>query len=73
MANELKTKLNEILRQKEEFIVPENIKNGITIFDVTGTYSGIDTSDATATAEDIVLGKTAYVNGVKITGTYTGE
>ena len=45
------------------------IRKGVTIGGITGTLESLDTSDATAKPEDILEGKTAYVNGVKITGT----
>ena len=51
-------------------LVASYIKKGITIGGITGTLETLDTSDATAEPSDIAKGKTAYVNGVKVTGTY---
>lgn len=50
-------------------LVSANIKAGVSIFGVTGKTSVVDTADANATAANILSGKTAYVNGTKITGT----
>ena len=42
--SELKTNLQEILQEKQNKIVPENIKKDVQIFDVTGTYEGSGSS-----------------------------
>lgn len=51
-------------------LVSANIKNGVTIFGVSGNTNVVDTTEAAsaATAEDITEGKIAFVNGQKITG-----
>lgn len=46
-------------------LVAASIKKGVSIFGVAGSF----TADATAVATDMLSGKTAYVNGVKVTGT----
>ena len=46
-----------------------NIKSGVNLFGVNGTF----TSDANAVAGNILKGKTAYVNGNKITGTISSK
>lgn len=57
----------EYAQIQDNNLVASNIKAGVTILGINGTY----TSDATATASDIKSGKTAYINGAKVTGTHT--
>lgn len=73
-----KVTANPVTAAIDSDIVSENIREGINILGVKGNYIGLDTSDATATANDIISPRTAYISGEKVTGTiqveyYTGE
>ena len=69
MENELQQKLEQIVQEKKAYIIPSNIKTGVTIFGVTGNVQpGTDTSDANAEAWALLSGYTAYANGEKIEG-----
>ena len=48
-------------------LLAENIKSGVTISGITGTF----TNDGTAKSSDMADGITAYVNGKKVTGNVT--
>ena len=54
----------------DENLKPENIAEDQVVLGIKGTFrGGIDTTDATATSDDILAGKTAYSKGEKLVGT----
>ncbi len=53
-------------------LVSGNIRAGQTIFGVVGSSTVVDTSPASATAGEILLDFSAYINGVQVTGMRAG-
>ena len=59
--------MTQVTIEKPASLVASNIKTGVTIGGVQGTF----TSDANATASEILSGKSVYVNGSKVDGSIT--
>lgn len=67
-----------ILDLTNDTVTEKDLVEGVTAHDksgapITGTLKALDTSDADATRDDIRIGKTAYINGVKVHGNLSEE
>lgn len=70
MANQLQQVLNRILQNKKSNLTPVNLREGVRCLGIDGNLEeGVDTTDATASSQNILAGETAYVNGEKVEGT----
>lgn len=61
-------KLTEIKRQKDEYILPENIKSGVKIYGITGAYEGGSGSSVKQfeTEEEMNQDTTAQLNDIAV-------
>ena len=67
---------NVLIDLTDDTITAAKLITGETAHDasgaaITGTFAGVDSSDATATAGNILSGKSAYVGNVKVNGSMT--
>ena len=60
--------LSEVTINRPDTLISSNIRKDINIAGIVGSLIDLDTSDATASNNDIISPKTAYVNGQKVTG-----
>lgn len=62
--SQLQDNLNEILRQKNTYLTPSNLKKDVTVLGVTGTYegSGEDLNETITEQEEIIADLKALVN-----------